>query len=71
MFNYAINLTNKNREIQYAIATSMVKVLEIELLLIFGYVAYCMIQAQKIKNCTLITNCESVQPYIILIIKLL
>lgn len=47
MYNYLITLTDKNREIQYAIATRLVKVLGIELLLIFAYVEYSMIQGKN------------------------
>lgn len=47
MYNYLITLTDENREIQYAIATRLVKVLAIELLLIFGYVEYSMIYGRK------------------------
>lgn len=46
MYNYIVRLTPKNREIQYAIATRMIKLLAIEGLLIFGYLEYCMIYAK-------------------------
>lgn len=47
MYSYIVTLTDKNREIQYNIATRMVKVLTIEALLMFGYGEYCMIYAKR------------------------
>lgn len=49
MYNFAVSITDENREIQHTITTRMVRVLGIEFLLIFTYLEYCMIQAQKTK----------------------
>lgn len=43
--NYAWIITDKNREIQYAISTRMIRVLNIEMLLVFSYAIYDIINS--------------------------
>lgn len=43
IYNYSVEITDKNREIQYYIATKNIRILNIEMLLMFSYMQYCIV----------------------------
>ncbi len=57
IFKYAVTLTDRNREVQYAIVIRMIKVLAIEIMLIFGYMENCMIYTKRISEIYIMIVC--------------
>lgn len=46
-YNYAMEITDKNREAQYSNGSKMIRVLNIHVLLIFGYMEYGIITSKN------------------------
>lgn len=47
IYNYVVPITDDNKEIQYSIATRMMRIVNIEMILIFIYMEYLIISASN------------------------
>ncbi len=53
LYNLPVKITAQNKDIQYAIATRMIRVLRLSLVIIFAFISYVVISCKGMEQCSL------------------